>query len=247
MFSRIRSLINHKTMLILLITMLLASTAVLRLLWLTEGLHSERLNNAHKQYQLARRLKATDSQEIAAELWELHWAATQEKFAEYTDKRYFPRLHALYFEQPYMLDKRIELIGGRANDGFEVPVQKNILTVLSGLNAVINELEAKKAPRSGAIKIATMCILPALFIWICLYHLLVHLPRRRRTNDANDALAYKEGEVDDLLFGDPLTETGNRKAITQFLSDYQSNYQSNNQSNNQSTPCLLYTSDAADE
>jgi len=213
-------------MVILLITILIASTAVLRLLWLTEKLHSERLNNAHKQYQLARNLVATDSQEIAAELWELHWAATQEKFAEYTNKRYFPRLQALYYEQPYMLDRRIEQIGGRANDGLEGSVQKNILTVLSGLNAVIDELQSKKAPRSGAIKIATLCILPVLFIWICMYHLLVHLPRRRRTNDATDALAYKEDEVDDLLFGDPLTETGNRKATTRFLSEYQNNYQS---------------------
>ena len=202
--------------------MLLVSAVILRLLWSTERMHSERLTNAHKQYQVARRLLATNSPESAAELWELHWTAMQEQFAEYTSESYSPRLQKLYFEQPYQLHKRIEQIGGRANDELNAPVQNNVSTVLAGLNVVIDELERRRPPRSGILKLAALCILPALLFWVFFYHIVAYLPMRRKAQQAADELDYKEDQLVDLTYGDPLTATGNRKAVTQFLSSYQS-------------------------
>lgn len=202
--------------------MLLVSAVILRLLWSTERMHSERLTNAHKQYQVARRLLATNSPESAAELWELHWTATQEQFAEYTSESYSPRLQKLYFEQPYQLHERIEQIGGRANDELNAPVQNNVSTVLAGLNVVIDELERKRPPRSGILKLAALCILPALLFWVILYHVIAYLPMRRKAQQTADELNFKEDQLVDLTYGDPLTATGNRKAVTQFLSSYQS-------------------------
>jgi len=175
--------------------MLLVSAVILRLLWSTERMHSERLTNAHKQYQVARRLLATNSPESAAELWELHWTATQEQFAEYTSESYSPRLQKLYFEQPYQLHERIEQIGGRANDELNAPVQNNVSTVLAGLNVVIDELERKRPPRSGILKLAALCILPALLFWVILYHVIAYLPMRRKAQQTADELNFKEDPV----------------------------------------------------
>ena len=222
MLSRFKSLFSHKSMLILLTALLLVSAVILRLLWTTERLHSERLAIAYQQVQIAQRLRTTSSPESAAELWELHWAATQEQYAEYTAESYSPRLHRLYYENPYQLHRRIEQIGGRADDGLEVPVQNNVTTILAGLRVVIDELENKQPPRSGILNLAALFILPVLLLWMGLYHLLAYLPMRRQAQQIADELDYKDEHIDDLLYGDPLTATGNRKAITQFLSEYQS-------------------------
>ena len=225
MLAHVRPLINHKSMMILLATIVLASAVILRLLWLTNKLHIERLQNANEQHHVATNLAATGSQESAAELWELHWSATQSKFADYTTEQLWPRLHTLYFEPPYLLHNRIEYIGGRAKDGVEVNANTSYKTLLRGLQSVAEELETRQPPRLRILKFAAVFILPALLLWAVLYHLLVYLPHRRRSEKAASALDDKDNQLDNLLYGDPLTDTGNRKAVTQFLSDLQ-NYPS---------------------
>ena len=128
-----RSLINHRSMLILFMIMLLASAVIVRLLWQTERLHHERLSNAYQQYTTAKILLESRAPEDAAALWKLHWIATQTRFENYLDKEHWPRLSLLYHERPYQLHNRIEKIGGRANDGLETPVPSAAnSTLLSG-------------------------------------------------------------------------------------------------------------------
>ena len=211
-------------MLILFMIMLVASAVIVRLLWHTEQLHNERLSNAYQQYSTAKTLLESGAPEDAAALWKLHWNATQSRFENYSSKEHWPRLSMLYFERPYQLHNRIEKIGGRANDGLEtlVPTAANS-TLLSGLQAVIEELESKPATYSGILKLAIIAIVPALLLWACLYHLLVHLPDRKKSQQLADQLQHKESQLDTLTYNDPLTATANRKAITEFLSDYRAN------------------------
>jgi len=202
--------------------MLLASAVIVRLLWQTERLHNERLSNAYQQYSTAKILLESRAPEDAATLWNLHWIATQKRFENYVSEAHWPRLSMLYFERPYQLNNRIEKIGGRANDGLETPVPTAAnSTLLSGLRAVIDELEAKPATYSEILKLATLAIIPALLLWIFLYHLLVYLPDRKRSYQVAAELQHRDSQLDTLTYSDPLTDTANRKAITQFLSDYQ--------------------------
>ena len=201
--------------------MLLASAVLVRLLWHSESLHHERLTNAYQQYYTAKNLRENGSQEDAAALWKLHWIATQSKFENYTNQNHWPRLHMLYHERPYQLHSRIERIGGRANDGFAKPLQeagKSIL--LDGLHAVIEEIESKPAPRSIVLKRLVLAIVPVLLLWALLYHWLVYLPTRKNSSRVVSALQKRDSQLDTLTYIDPLTDTSNRKAITQFLSHY---------------------------
>ena len=211
-------------MLILLVVLLLISALLLRQLWFTQQVHNERLTNAHQQLNAAEMLIETNTPESAAALWDLHWNATQERYANYSDKRYWPRLHNLYFEPPYQLHNRIENLGGRANDGItESPQRTADSTLLDGLQAVIEELSLKKSIHSRVLTLATLWILPGLLLWALLYHLMVFRPMQQRTRQATSELNYKEHQLDTLAHSDALTETANRKAVTQFLSDYQRN------------------------
>ena len=217
-----RSLINHRSMLILFMIMLLVSAVIARLLWQTERLHHERLSNAYQQYSTAKTLLESGAPEDAAALWKLHWIATQKRFENYSSEGHWPRLSMLYFERPYQLHNRIEKIGGRANDGLETPVPTAAnSTLLSGLLAVIEELEERPATHSGMLKLAMVATLPALLLWAILYHLLIYLPDRKRSHQVAAELQHRDSQLDTLTYNDPLTDTANRKAITQFLSDYQ--------------------------
>ena len=211
-------------MLILFVIMLLAAAAIVRLLWHTERVHDERLNNAYLQYSTAKTLIASGAPEDAAALWRLHWIASQKRFENYTDKEYWPRLSMMYLERPYQLNNRIEKIGGRANDGLQTttPLAANSM-LLSGLRAVIDELEAKPATHSGILKLAIVAIVPALLLWALLYHLLVYLPNKKRSHQVVAELQRRDTQLDTLTYNDPLTDTANRKAITEFLSDYRGN------------------------
>ena len=210
-------------MLILFMIMLLASAAIVRLLWQTERLHHERLSNAYQQYTTAKILLESGAPEDAAALWELHWIATQARFENYSDKEQWPRLSMLYNQRPYQLHSRIEKIGGRANDGLGtlVPSAANS-TLLSGLHAVIEELEENPATHARILKLAMVAIVPALILWAFLYHLLVYRPNWKRSHQFVAELQHRDSQLDTLTYNDPLTDTANRKAITEFLSDYQS-------------------------
>jgi|GEM_PF-3999685 len=209
-------------MMVLLVILLLASAAVSHLLWNNQQLHRERLSNAYQQFHTGRLLLASGAQADAANLWKLHWIATQEKFEDYTNKEKWPRLHWLYHERPYQLENRLEAIRGGTNDGLNDPLsQLANTTLVSGLRAVIEELEAKPATNTNALKIASLGIVPVLLLWTLLYHLLVYRPILNRSNRAVNEIALKDNELDTLTYNDPLTDTSNRKAITQFLSHYQ--------------------------
>ncbi len=212
-------------MLISLAVLLLASAVILRLLWQTEHLHKERLGNAHQQYLTAKILLEDGSEESAAQLWKLHWIASQERFSSYTDKKHWPRLSMLYFEQPYQLHNRLELIGGRTENNIaisELHIANSML--LHGLQSVIDELSDNSHAYSRPLKIAALMILPALLLWSLAYHWLVYLPMHRHSILAENELNYAAGELDTLTYSDPLTQTSNRKSITQFLSDFEEHY-----------------------
>ncbi len=211
-------------MLLLLLVMLLASAAILRLLWYTEHLHQARLTNAHQQYLTAKILLEKGTEENAAALWKLHWQATQKRFETYTNKEHWPRLHMLYFEAPYQLHSRIEKIGGRSTSSIgppEQPVANNLL--LHGLSAVVEELDTQNYQTSKRLRLAAVCILPALLLWLILYHFFIYQPMRADSRRAKDELEFKNDQLDSLTYSDQLTDTANRKAITQFLSGYEEN------------------------
>lgn len=216
-------------MLIALIVLLFASGAILRLLWYTNKLHSDRLSNAQQQYLTAQLLIDDRSEESAAALWKLHWIATQQRFESYTNKRHWPRLYMLYHETPYHLHRRIEAIGGRANDGVTVEQQPGANGMLvAGLQDVAEELSTRKHPYSSPLKIATFLILPAMLLWIYLYHAFVFKPMRRDSLIAEDELHLKDNQLDTLTYSDHLTDTSNRRAITEYLSAYQNQNNGNN-------------------
>ncbi len=213
---------GHRFMMVLLFLLLVASTAVLRLLWHGEKVHSDRLSNAYQQYHTAQMLLESGSQQDAAALWKLHWTATQQRFADYSNKDNWPRLFMLYHERPYRLNERIEEIGGRANDGISSPREQLLNpTLVSGLQAVLHELQTKPPTDSFVIKLAALFIFPAFCLWALLYHWLVHRRLVSESNHVAGELQRKYNQLDTLTYNDPLTETSNRKAITQFLSHYQ--------------------------
>ena len=110
-------------MMMLLAVIVLASGVALRMLWQTANLHADRLTNARQQQYTATLLLETDRAQYAANLWKLHWTATQPRFDSYSDENHWPRLHWLYQQQPYQINQRIEDVGGRANDGKKIPQQ----------------------------------------------------------------------------------------------------------------------------
>lgn len=208
-------------MMTLLLLLLLASAVTLRLLWHSYQVHSERLSNAQQQYDTARRLFSSGAQEDAAALWKLHWIATQPRFEIYSNKEHWPRLHLLYHERPYRLHERIEKIGDRANDGLGDPQQQWInTTLLSGLSAVVNELQLKPPANVAILKLAAVGIVPTFFLWALLYHWLVHRRLVNKSHRIASELRLRDNQLDNLTYNDPLTDTSNRKAITQFLSRY---------------------------
>jgi len=212
-------------MLILFVIMLIGSAVIVRLLWHGERLHHERLTNAHQQYQTAKILLESGAPEDAAALWKLHWTATQKKFEDYTSKQHWPRLHLLYHEPPYQLHHRIEKIGGRANDGVNTPTpQAANTTLLGGLSAVVEELESKPANNSALLQLGAAAIVPAMLLWLFFYHWLVYKPGRNNSRRVEQELQLRDSQVDTLTYSDPLTDTANRKAITQFLSGYRNNH-----------------------
>ncbi len=209
-------------MLLTLIVILLASAALLRLLWHTDQLHQARLTNAHQQYLTAMILFEKDNEENAAALLKLHWQATQKRFKTYTDKALWPGLHELYFEAPCHLHMRMEAIGGRSSNATSPPEQAAVDNMLLlGLSAVIDELDTANHQTLKRLKLAALGILPALLLWLILYHLFIYRPMRKDSRRASDELQFKNDQLDSLTYSDQLTDTANRKAITQFLSDYE--------------------------
>lgn len=209
-------------MMMLLAVIVLASGVALRMLWQTANLHADRLTNARQQQYTATLLLETGRAQYAADLWKLHWTATQPRFDSYSDENHWPRLHWLYQQQPYQINQRIEDVGGRANDGKKIPQQVGpAAMLLSGLRTVTEELESNRPPQLRFFQLASLCILPALIFWGLLYHLFIYLPLRNRTQRVTLDYFQKSDEVDSLTYNDPLTATANRKAVTQFLSNYQ--------------------------
>ena len=212
----------------LLVLMLLASAAILRLLWHSDQLHNDRLSNAYQQVHTATMLLENGAQENAAALWQLHWIATQPRFEDYQNKEHWPQLHVLYHELPYQLHNRIEKIGGRTSDAINNPIERLAnSTLLSGLQAVVNELDMSPPKNNRILKLAAIASIPAFFIWALLYHWLVHSRLISQSNQVVGELQLKDDQLDTLKYNDPLTETSNRKSITQFLSHYQENNKSN--------------------
>ncbi len=209
-------------MMALLFLMVLLSAAVLRMLWQDNQIHSERLSNAYQQFHTASMLLENGGQENAAALWKLHWLSNQNQFAEYSNQSHWPRLHVLYHELPYRLHDRIEQLAGRTTDN-NIDALERVAntTLLYGLQAVIQELEAKPPANTPRLKLIAAFIVPAFVLWTALYHWLVYRRLMHRSILVASELQLKDNQVDTLTYNDPLTETSNRKAITQFLSNYQ--------------------------
>lgn len=214
-------------MMALLVLMLLASATILRLLWHSEQLHNDRLANAYQQVHTATLLLENGAQENAAALWKLHWIATQPRFEAYKNKERWPHLHMLYNEAPYQLHNRIEQIGGRTSDATDGQMERLAdTTLLSGLHAVVKELEISQATNTRMLKLAAIASVPAFFLWALFYHWLVHSRMIKQSSEVIGELQLKDDQLDTLKYNDPLTETSNRKSITQFLSHYQANTES---------------------
>lgn len=213
-------------MIALLILLVIASTAIVRLLWLENKTHSQRLANAQQQLLAAELLRQTIAPAEAAALWKLHWTTKQPQFSDYTTKDLWPRLHLLYNEHPYQLNKRLEEIGNFANGSDEIPANQLVnTTLISGLQAVINDLQMNQAVNTPSLKLAAMLVVPAFLLWAVLYHLIVHRRLVGKSLQIAGELEAKNNQLENLTYNDPLTETSNRKAITRFLSRYQGSNQ----------------------
>ena len=146
-------------MMMMLAVIVLASGVALRMLWQTANLHADRLTNARQQQYKATLLLETGQAQYAADLWKLHWTATQPRFDSYSDENHWPRLHWLYQQQPYQINQRIEDVGGRANDGKKIPQQVGpAAMLLSGLRTVTEELESNRPPQLRFFQLASLCI-----------------------------------------------------------------------------------------
>ncbi len=209
-------------MIVLLILLVIASTAVVRLLWQEYKYHSERLSNAQQQLVTAQLLLKTNAPVDAAALWKLHWTTSQSDFAAYQNKELWPRLHLLYNNHPYRLNERLEEIGSIANDTDQPPARQLINTTLvSGLRAVVNDLQMNPPAHASKLKLIAISIVPAFFLWALVYHWIVYRRLKDKSLQIAGELQVKRNQLENLTYNDPLTETSNRKAITEFLSRYQ--------------------------
>lgn len=251
-------LIVHRTILLSLVALALAGTAVAGYMWQQENLHRDRLSLVNAQLRTAIELKnqlddispgspsarppipalegttAAHLKVTSERLWKLHWEATHNRFAGFFSR--YQTLHDIYNNSPFRMAERLDRIGdlGRIVST-DNPVAIRLLKAesdakfLNGYTKIIDELKILQQKKNRTLLRLCILTLTIALLLLLAYHYLVFLPSQKRMGLINRELQETQKKLDTLSTKDPLTDTSNRKAITRFLSSFQRDHTNENE------------------
>ncbi len=236
----------HQLVLMALVASVIGTALLMWSLWQRESLYQHQRELLQQQSYVATRLNqqlaslsASAQEDDTAvffqlrghgqRLWQLQWELTHNRSAGFIARH--QQITPLYIDAPHHLSRRIDRIGDltASEDPTRAVVRQllqnevNGTSLTSSIETVITELALQHQQQVSWRKRLVLLLVPLIVLLLAIYHFVGYLPLTKKNEHLRNKFSQASARLQRLSLRDPLTDTSNRRAITQFLSDFQRN------------------------